>query len=260
MCRAFVVLAAVLLATGCGRRTSAEGHAYVVRITPAAAKEADGVGVDLHRLIAAAADKAIARLPHRGRVTIRVSVDASQTIPGVGVGGYTRGTGDVDLYIVAYPDGLRRELEDWLPRTVAHELHHSSRIRTGPGYGPSLADALVAEGLADRFADSVFPKARAAPWDHSLSRAEELSAWKGAQPMLYTPGGYVHSIWFFDGGELPRWTGYSLGYDLVEPYLRAHRSSQAAVHVPTRRVLAAFHGFQVESPRRPSRAKGGRPR
>jgi hypothetical protein len=209
-----------------------------VEISPAAAREADAVGVPLHRLIAGAADTALERLPHRGRVTIRVDVDASQTIPGAGVGGFTRGTGDVDIFIAAYPVGLRKKLTTWIPLTIAHELHHSSRIRTGPGYGRTLADALVAEGLADRFAATLFPDRPPAPWDHALTRREEQDLWKRARAVLFARS-YDHGSWFFGTGELPRWTGYTVGYDLVERYLRSNPSRSGAADVPTSRVLAA---------------------
>lgn len=238
----------VVVATACGgASTTTEGRFYSVRISPAAAKAAAAVHLDLHRLVELGADSAFERLPHRGRVTIRVSVDASQAIPGIDVGGYTRPNGDVDIFIVAYPVDLRQRLTTWLPKTVAHELHHSSRIRTGPGYGPSLADALVAEGLADRFADTVFPKTPPAPWDHALTLSQERTFWKRAQQNLYEPFGYDHTTWFYEGGEEPRWTGYTLGYNLVEPYLRDHPSKRAAVDVPTRRVLADFRGFATQA-------------
>jgi hypothetical protein len=33
----------------------------------------------------------------------------------------------------------------WLPRTIAHELHHSKRINDGPGYGKTIEQAVVTE-------------------------------------------------------------------------------------------------------------------
>ncbi len=66
------------------------------------------------------------------------------SIPEVGVGGCTDSHGDVFISIDDTPrGGLRAALSTWIPATVAHELHHSSRTRTGPGYGTTLGDALV---------------------------------------------------------------------------------------------------------------------
>uniref|UniRef100_UPI000B02FDB5 DUF2268 domain-containing putative Zn-dependent protease n=1 Tax=Methylobacterium sp. CCH5-D2 TaxID=1768765 RepID=UPI000B02FDB5 len=49
-----------------------------------------------------------------------------------------------------------RSLRDGdLHRTVAHEAHHCMRM-AGPGYGWTLGEALVSEGLAGRFVNRLF--------------------------------------------------------------------------------------------------------
>ncbi|RMG28790.1 MAG: hypothetical protein D6730_05025, partial [Bacteroidetes bacterium] len=36
---------------------------------------------------------------------------------------------------------------------------------------------------------------------------------------------YDHNKWFFGaGGEVPRWAGYAIGFELVKNYLAAHPS------------------------------------
>ncbi len=44
---------------------------------------------------------------------------------------------------------------------------------------------------------------------------------------------YSHDRWFFDAGlpQLPRWTGYTLGWRLVERYQAAHSGATAAALV-----------------------------
>ncbi|MVZ80379.1 peptidase, partial [Escherichia coli] len=39
---------------------------------------------------------------------------------------------------------------------------------------------------------------------------------------------YNHNVWFFGAGDLPRWLGYSLGFDLVARYLSAHPEHRAS--------------------------------
>jgi uncharacterized protein YjaZ len=86
----------------------------------------------------------------------------------------------------------------------------------GPGYGITLGEALVTEGLADHFAAEAFPDTPPQPWDHALSAEQEAELWRKAQPILDVPGGYNHPVWFRDSGSLPRWAGYTLGYRIAE--------------------------------------------
>jgi uncharacterized protein YjaZ len=125
---------------------------------------------------------------------------------------------------------------------VAHELHHTSRIRTGPGYGKTLGEALVTEGLADHFASEAFPDTPPQPWDNALSKDQEAELWRKAQSILDVPGGYNHQAWFFGGGAagLPRWTGYTLGYKIVLAYLGDDRSASSAAGVTAGTVIEHY--------------------
>ena len=166
-------------------------------------------------------------------------MDAAKTIPQIGVGGFTDPrTGDVSIWIEAKPPGgLRKTLETWIPGSVAHELHHSSRIRTGPGYGNTLAQALVSEGLADHFAEEAFPKTPSQPWDHALTKAQERSLWLAGRRELNVPFGYDHPSWFFGGGDMPQWAGYTLGFIIVGRYLDHRRTASETVAVDSTRVI-----------------------
>ena len=189
------------------------------------------------------ADKAFTLLPHRGRIRIDVRVDAKQTIPEIGVGSFTDRNGNVEIAIDVKRGDLRPTLETWIPASVAHELHHSSRIRTGPGYGVTLGDALVSEGLADHFVFEVFPRTPSQPWDHALTTAQERALWLVARRELNIRLGYDRQQWFFGSGKIPRWAGYTLGYDIVAAYLHHHRSASDAVGVDATKVIAPFRGF-----------------
>ena len=84
-------------------------------------------------------------------VTVTVSVNARQAVPEYGIGGYSPNANAVQIFIdpklLAEEDSLRRRLA----HTLAHELHHTGRQR-GPGYGRTLFEAMITEGLAERFA------------------------------------------------------------------------------------------------------------
>ena len=66
------------------------------------------------------------------------------------------------------PLGLRTLLTVWLPLALAHELHHSTRVLDGPGYGTTLLDTMVSEGGAEAFVREMYPYAPPIPWVRSL--------------------------------------------------------------------------------------------
>jgi hypothetical protein len=240
--RRAVLVAAVFLVTGCGgASTQDEGEqAFAVAVSEDAARISERADVDLPRLITTSATEVFSRLPHSGRIRIELGLDASRAIPEVGVGGVTAPkNGDVFLWIDGTPPGgLRHALETWIPQALAHELHHSTRIRIGPGYGKTLGEALISEGLAEHFIDEVFPATPPRPWDRVLSKAEERSLWRQAEPVLWRI--YDHNTWFFGGYKVPRWTGYTLGYRIVATYLDKAHSAAGAVKTEAKTIIRPY--------------------
>ena len=215
---------------------------FTVAVSEDAASAARAAGVDLERLAVASARRAFELLPHRGKIRIEIALDAARAIPEIGVGGFTNpATGDVFVSIDgAPPGGLKAALETWVPASLAHELHHSSRIRMGPGYGITLGEALVTEGLADHFVAEAFPDTPPLPWDHVLSGQQETELWGKARSVLEVPGGYNHQAWFFGGGDLPRWAGYTLGYLISDAYLGDDFSASSAVGTEADTVIERY--------------------
>ena len=240
-----VVLLIAMLVGGCGDGgTRTENELFTVSVSKETASAARAKGVDLKRLVTTSADKAFALLPHRGQIRIDVEFDPDFVIPETGVGGFTDPhKGNVHIAVDPYRHNLREVLQTWVPPMVAHELHHSSRIRTGPGYGVTLGAALVSEGLADHFAYEVFPDTPPQPWDHALTMAQEHAVWLKAKLELKFSG-YDQRSWFFGTGGVPRWAGYTLGYDIARRYLETHhRSASDAVSVNADDVIEGFPGF-----------------
>jgi len=212
--------------------TTVDRSPYDLVVTPAARLVGEAAGVDVGHALRRMADRVFGLLPHEGRISIRAGVDAARTIPEVGFGGFTNpGTGDVFVWLAHSPPAAptAASFRRWLHATLAHELHHSSRIRSGPGYGTHLGEALVTEGLADSFALEIVRGAPTLPWDSALTIEERVSTWLPAREALWS--GYDHDRWFFGHGDLPRWAGYSLGFDAVQQYLDAGQGRTAATSV-----------------------------
>ncbi|WP_297203349.1 DUF2268 domain-containing putative Zn-dependent protease [uncultured Pluralibacter sp.] len=139
----------------------------------------------------------------------------TQTIPEKGVGAFTPEANVI--YITLDPDSaaLRFQPENTLGRLFLHELHHAARWN-GPGYGFSLGEVIVSEGLAGQF---VLEAAGGAPEPWEALDAGLVHNSLAAVDAQWESRNYSHAEWFFGAGALPRWLGYSVGFNLVAEYL-----------------------------------------
>ncbi|HBT4722680.1 TPA: DUF2268 domain-containing protein [Klebsiella quasipneumoniae subsp. similipneumoniae] len=104
-----------------------------------------------------------------------------------------------------------------IERMFAHELHHAARW-TGPGYGLTLGEVLVSEGLAGHFTLELFGG------DPEIWESLKTDIIQNYTPQLYESWhrtDYDHNAWFYGTAELPRWLGYTAGFNLVSKYLAA---------------------------------------
>jgi uncharacterized protein YjaZ len=228
-----LALAALLLAApGCGddSPTAPDWNGpTVVRVSdPGGALDAHRAGI--LALVGGAVDSVRTVHPVTG-VTITVFADGSRAIAGYGIGGRAPDATTVELYVdPSYPD-LAAVLPDRLPAMVAHELHHVFRWR-GPGYGRTLLEAMVSEGLADRFSVELLGVATP-PWSDALDAGQADSMLALARPE-FDSSSYDHARWFFGATPgVPRWSGYTLGYRFVLAYQSAHGSLAAIDLVAT---------------------------
>lgn len=169
-------------------------------------------------LVRVAAEKAASLLPGPPTTVCVLAADSSWTYlrDMHGVGGFTPGAGKVWLTIL--PEG---DWKDWIAYGVAHEYHHSAWM-AGPREIGDLADYLAFEGRADAFALLVDP-ARRAPWTSALTEAEQREAWNAMLPRLGSTDAQVLQGLMFGGfADVPRWAGYTVGFNRVRAYLEAH--------------------------------------
>ncbi len=218
-----------------------EASGFVVHLDPTVLLWARDAEVDLRRVVR----EAVAHIERRlngSRAQISISAGSYRVIPDVGIGGSTDArTGEVLVSMDARsPLGLRELLTDWVPIVLAHELHHSARVLNGPGYGTNLLDTMVSEGGAEAFVREMYPDAPTIPWVQPLEPQTERRAWREAREELdRLDDAEVYERWFLGKGDLPRWTGYRLGYVIVRGYLRRHPDTDAAqvATLPTAEVF-----------------------
>jgi hypothetical protein len=150
-----------------------------------------------------------------------------------GFSGYCPGAAEVWIDIDTRRSDLDFGPRGGFERTLVHELHHSVRW-TDPGYGQTLGEAIVSEGLAGHFVSQVLGTAPE-PWEHQFD-GDTLTGYTQRAIEDWSDRGYDHHTWFFGGDGAARWIGYALGYEIVGRYLDAvgSRSPARLVHAPAR--------------------------
>ncbi|MFA9288450.1 MAG: DUF2268 domain-containing putative Zn-dependent protease [Weeksellaceae bacterium] len=160
------------------------------------------------------------KIPVRN-VDIVVYDNPEGTLEEDGLGGYTPNANQVFISVNPAFDKLNESIDKHLKRILAHELHHTLRWQN-PGYGKTLFEALITEGLADHFDLELFNE-EPEPWSNSFNKVELDKLMEKAMKELNN-NTYNHFAWFYGDEDLniPKWAGYSLGFKLVKDYLETH--------------------------------------
>jgi len=129
----------------------------------------------------------------------------------------------------------RQDWQQWVKYVLAHERHHSAwgyhYYYICHGSRQDLLISLISEGAADSFAHLVCPDLRPG-WIDALTAEEEAKQWKAIQPLLNTAerSDELHRRFFFGDQEkeVPPFTGYTIGYHIVQKYLNLHPGESVA--------------------------------
>ncbi|GGX42591.1 hypothetical protein GCM10007385_07900 [Tateyamaria omphalii] len=160
-------------------------------------------------------EAAIARTHQRvnDRVAIEqldiVVQDSARVIPERGHVGFAPNGWIVYLSFDPDAEAFESNLGAPLERTLAHEINHILRWR-GPGYGATLGEALISEGLAGVFVRDLYASPPE-PWEQAVDDTGDFAD----QVMAGWDQAYDHAEWFFGTGQYPVWAGYTLGYQIV---------------------------------------------
>jgi Predicted Zn-dependent protease (DUF2268) len=183
----------------------------------------------------------LARLPME-RVDIVVGYsDPAWMIPAWGIGGYAHGKGRISITVD--PDHPRfgdAERGERLAAILAHEMHHLARAR-GPGFGETLGEVLVTEGLAQCFEVEIGCPAP----PYAIAVADDaLKQFAARARSDVETKEYDSRAWFYGRSgdpHFPRHGGYSLGYALTRSWLAAEgMTASGAAGVPASRLIEAW--------------------
>ncbi|BAI72040.1 hypothetical protein AZL_014020 [Azospirillum sp. B510] len=160
-------------------------------------------------------------------------------IPELGIGGRTPRIGLASVALDPDNRDFSSNIDIPLKKMWAHELHHCARFATH-GYSRHFEDALISEGLADHFAREIFG-GEGELWNHALTNDQTPALFQRAKALLGSTR-YDYNGWFFGDREadLPRWTGYTLGYRMISHYLerRGDMTAGGAHAVPSADILS----------------------
>lgn len=160
----------------------------------------------------------IARFAPVDSLRIRVVAFPDAVLPPFGISAVSD-SGRIDIFIDQTQPELRQRIGDVLLPTVVHEYYHVLR-HPDPGYGGNLFEAMVSEGLAEHFVREV--AGRRSPWLAALP-GRDLGRWRALAAAIWCSPEYDHAAWFGRGTpEIPRGTGFELGYQLVAEHLGRH--------------------------------------
>lgn len=139
-------------------------------------------------------------------------------IPEDGVGGRTRTSDFIEFAI-----NEEKATKNLISEMVVHELCHAARWGKNNEWISSLFDGIINEGIATYF-EAEFIKDRREKTTFIatiLKRTddENKNILKKLSKQLDSDYYDYDTIFFNGNNELPRWSGYSLGYYLVKKYL-----------------------------------------
>jgi hypothetical protein len=215
---------------------------FTVLLSPQARQLASSAGASLSQLVASALNHINALLPGPPTAIVVQIGKPSQLVPHTGVNGFTSpATGQIILQLgrTAQPP-LAQTLHLWLPRDLAHEVNHSVRILGGTGFGSTLLQQTISEGIATAFDQAAFP-GPPDPFGQAITRAQECTLWEKVQPRLGAAN--LYNLWMFGGPGVPPWTAFTIGYHIVNDYRNHHRNVRWAqlTAASATAILAASH-------------------
>ncbi len=109
-----------------------------------------------------------------------------------------------------------------LRETITHEFSHAAFLNKSKTVNKlSILDILIFEGLAEQFREEVM-KGKPAAWSTALSNKECHSTLELIKSALTSTKFGTYNDIFFGSKKYKKWTGYSIGYQIVKSFRKAY--------------------------------------
>ena len=182
-------------------------------------KELEKVADQMRRIFDLTAGKIIP-LTEEVETDVVIRHSPQNSIPELGTSGqYTKDARCNDVYLDLNNPYLQNNFETEIARTLIHEYMHVVREQYVPWENGTLLDSLVAEGLTQSFEIEVRPDLSPSIYATSFTEEELSNLWNKAKDIL-DQRDRINDEWFFGGGDIKRWSGYSLGFKLVQDKIK----------------------------------------
>jgi uncharacterized protein YjaZ len=160
-----------------------------------------------------------------------IFVDApNNAIKELGVGGYTASENLIYISI----NSKHHIKEPNIESIILHELHHATRWRK-PGFGKTLAEVMITEGLATLFEEEstrrtpIYAKTK-----FDIKKLELLKKEVGNDKFSYFD-------WFIGGtNDIPKWFGYACGYLLAKNL--SDKTGKTSSELANQNIIIEFRG------------------
>jgi uncharacterized protein YjaZ len=158
-----------------------------------------------------------------------------------GIGGFAPSNDTVFIYLNPNASSFAESLEHQFPAAIAHELHHAMRWND-PGYGQTLIEAFVSEGLAQAFELPFLGNESAVL--SQLKEPQRLNELMELARLEYHRDLSIYHEWFggYNARNIPRNAGYAIGFEIAKKYLeKANTTAGAAYAVTAKTVLEVLN-------------------
>ncbi len=190
-------------------------HYHFLKTNKNLSQVADTLSVTLDNI----AEKVLSLTEER-EIDVVIRHSPQNSIPELGISGqYTNDARCIDIYLDLDNTHLKNNLEAEVSRTLIHEYMHVVREEYVPWENGTLLDSLVAEGLAQSFEVEVQPDLLPSIYTTAFSEDELNDLWDKAKTIL-DQRGWINDEWFFGSDNIKRWSGYSLGFKLVQDKIK----------------------------------------
>lgn len=132
-----------------------------------------------------------------------------------GASGYSFWKNTIIIYI--FPDGYSDKA---VGETLCHEFAHAVSLNYNEI--KTLLDQIIADGIAEHFREEAIGGGRA-PWAASISRDKAKEIFNEIKNCLDSEDWNIRNEVFYGSGKYPNWSGYSIGYYIIEDFLSKHR-------------------------------------
>jgi uncharacterized protein YjaZ len=190
----------------------------------------DAILQQAHEILEQAKAKVMAVLPQLD-IAVELEHNPGRVIPELGISGhYRKIENTIQLWIDADHEFLQNNLQEQVTRSFAHEYMHAYREQSIPWENNTFLEHIIAEGLTQSFELEIWPQGKPALYAIHLTEDELLHAWERVQSLLQKTE-YDYTAWFFGSEKehIKRWTGYNLGYWLVQKYLNKEQKKPSDV-------------------------------